>query len=114
MKPSDCPKFAACSAPVCPLDCQWSLRAHNREDRVCIYACEAMKAGADARLEAKVLTACRRIAADDRLPARIRRQLQRAANSGSRLVAGGLLRRIPGGAAVGMASKAASDASAVA
>lgn len=39
----DCPKWHKCSAPVCPLDAEWSLRKHIKGERVCFYLAEMAK-----------------------------------------------------------------------
>lgn len=39
----DCPKWHKCSAPICPLDAEWSLRKHIKSERVCFYLAEAAK-----------------------------------------------------------------------
>jgi len=51
----DCPKYDTCSAPICPLDPDWRLRAHNPEDRVCPYLLESVKADAAERLRGLLL-----------------------------------------------------------
>ncbi|MGD0090785.1 MAG: hypothetical protein ABSE73_12770 [Planctomycetota bacterium] len=86
MKPSDCPKFQACSAPLCPLDVDWRLRAHNPEDRCCRYLLESQKAGAEGRLDPAMLAACRQmVQAQAEMPSALRIALKRAATSGTRL-----------------------------
>jgi hypothetical protein len=37
MRMFDCPKFNACSAPICPLDPDWRDRSHLDGERVCHY-----------------------------------------------------------------------------
>lgn len=56
MKNSDtpmhaCPKFEGCSAPICPLDPDWSHRVHCKGEPVCFYLLESVKPGARARFE---------------------------------------------------------------
>jgi len=48
MKMEDCPKFQACSVPICPLDPNWRKRRHLKGERVCFYLCEAQKFDAEA------------------------------------------------------------------
>ena len=50
-KCSCCPKWHACSAPICPLDADWADRSMQSEDAVCFYLSEAVKDGAAARFE---------------------------------------------------------------
>jgi len=85
-----CPKFGRCSANVCPLDPDWHLRTHGPGEPICSLALECVKTGSDERLQgvvpADVLEEVRR-----HLPGLasrtyvIRRALERAATSGSRL-----------------------------
>src|SRR5882762_10926077 len=49
-KPSDCPEYVRCEAPLCPLDKDWMLRVYNRGEGVCLFLRETMKEGAHARL----------------------------------------------------------------
>ena len=43
MNPNQCPKWAGCNAPVCPLDSHYrSTRTHNGEP-TCLYLREAVK-----------------------------------------------------------------------
>ena len=51
MKMTDCLKFDACSAPVCPLDPQASKVRHLEGERVCFYLTEYSKPGARAILK---------------------------------------------------------------
>lgn len=32
-----CPKYQTCSAPICPLDSDWSKRTCQPDERVCTY-----------------------------------------------------------------------------
>lgn len=34
-RPAACPKFEACSAPICPLDPDWAKRSHGKGEAVC-------------------------------------------------------------------------------
>lgn len=45
INPNQCPKFASCSAPICPLDADWRKRSHRKGERVCLYLREASKNG---------------------------------------------------------------------
>lgn len=85
-----CPKFEKCNAPLCPLDDSWRLRSHAVGDAVCGLALEAVKTGADARLapyvRADVLGKVRSVLPE--IMSRsyvIKRAVERAARSGSRL-----------------------------
>ena len=39
----DCPKWHKCSAPICPLDAEWSHRKHIKGERACFYLVEMAK-----------------------------------------------------------------------
>ena len=39
----DCHKWAKCSAPICPLDHEWSLRKYIRDESICFYMREFFK-----------------------------------------------------------------------
>ena len=41
----ECPKFDYCSAPICPIDPEWRLRVHLKDDPVCFYMREHSKHG---------------------------------------------------------------------
>ena len=45
-----CPKFSACSAPICPLDHQWSRARHLPGERVCLWLRELVKGDGEARV----------------------------------------------------------------
>ncbi len=85
-----CPKFHTCSANICPLDRDWRKRTHLKGERVCFLLCEAAKPLANAifrgahrdDLLEKVLNVMPEITArwGD-----IRRALQRASKTGSRM-----------------------------
>jgi hypothetical protein len=92
-----CTRFDSCSAPICPLDPNWPRARHLPGERVCGLIRELVKGGGEARLRARVpgelvdtLT--------DVLPKlstrweRIRRELERASRSGSKLESGQRLR----------------------
>ncbi len=46
--PRQCPKWARCNAPVCPLDSGWRKITLNREDSTCFYLSESVKHDAEA------------------------------------------------------------------
>ena len=46
-----CPKFDGCSAPICPLDPDWSRRIHRKGEPLCFYLLESVKPGARARYD---------------------------------------------------------------
>lgn len=95
MKNSDtpmraCPKFDGCSAPICPLDPNWSRRIHRKGEPVCFYLLESVKPGARARFEgAMAMSLYHAIERSvDALCARyapIRKALARAKRTGARM-----------------------------
>ena len=48
--PDSCPKYAKCSANICPIDPDWQLRTHMKGERICLYLREYVKQGGIARL----------------------------------------------------------------
>ena len=42
-----CPRYAACSAPICPLDPGWRARCHMPMERICIWLMELAKPGGE-------------------------------------------------------------------
>lgn len=48
--PMDCPKWDACSAPLCPFDDDWCARVHLPGERACFYLLECGKPGGEARI----------------------------------------------------------------
>jgi hypothetical protein len=54
MDMTDCPKFAHCRAPICPLDPQFLRSMHLRGERLCFYLREYVKTGSQARFEGVV------------------------------------------------------------
>ena len=46
---SDCTRFEACSAPICPLDSNWDLKIYIKGESICYYLkkypLEALKGG---------------------------------------------------------------------
>jgi hypothetical protein len=93
MKPSDCPRFHACNAPVCPLDAAWPRTVHLSGEAVCYYLLATGKAGAAERFaDDPVFAGARELAAPigERFP-RIQRDVAYAARFGLR---GDHLRRL--------------------
>jgi len=45
MTPSECPRYPACNAPICPLDPQHLRSAHLSGESVCLYLREGVKPG---------------------------------------------------------------------
>lgn len=86
----DCPRYNICSVPICPLDPQWSVRTHIDGEPVCIWLTESQKPNAAVNFEkaevADLLPWCNSLseAVAKRLGP-IRRALERAATTGSRL-----------------------------
>lgn len=90
MSPNACPRFDHCSAPVCPLDCNWQRCTHLSGERVCGLLCELVKDGGEARLRgcvpAKLVDTLAAVApALSSAHGCVRRQLRRAALSSSKL-----------------------------
>jgi hypothetical protein len=52
MRPSNCPKFDKCNAPICPLDANHLQSCHIEGERICLYLRESVKPAAQAILEA--------------------------------------------------------------
>lgn len=90
----ECPHFERCNAPLCPLARGGS---HVRDEPVCFYLREAVKAGGEARVRAAlpshlaepVLAAARDMFVPHSV---LHRQLQRAAKQASKLAIGAALR----------------------
>lgn len=82
-----CPKFSACSAPLCPLDPHHASRVMQGRDRACFWMLEAVKEthALPGEIAAEVREAVRVMPA---LPARapLRHRLASAALTGSRSV----------------------------
>jgi hypothetical protein len=85
-----CPRWQKCSANICPLDPDWRDRSHAPGEPVCGLAQEAVKPGANERLaqyvRTEVLAEVRRVLPE--ITSRwyvIRRAVERAATTGSRL-----------------------------
>lgn len=91
--PRDCPRWDGCSAPVCPLADDWRRCQHLSGDRVCGLMCELVKEGGEARLRVRLPGALVDTLADvaPQVAARwerVRMQLRRSAETGSRMAAG--------------------------
>lgn len=91
--PARCSRFDSCNAPVCPLEPDWSRAQHLSGERVCGLLCELVKDGGEARLRARVPAALVNTLTEvlPRVSARwerIRRELDRASCSGSKLESG--------------------------
>lgn len=90
MKSIDCPKWAACSAAVCPIAPDWQKHRMLDDEATCYFASESVKDGAEVRfdaaglgdLHAALVTVLPQVM--ERCP-RIRRTVERAALSGSRM-----------------------------
>jgi len=85
-----CPKWIKCSAPICPLDHDWGKRALLNDDPLCFYMTESVKDGARARFEMAGLGQLFELVSAAFPPmsarwARIRRQLEAAKLTGSRM-----------------------------
>ena len=60
LAPTDCPKYPACSAPVCPLDPRWPQAVHLPGERVCFYlTCTGKEGAAEYFAGDQVFEACR-------------------------------------------------------
>jgi len=86
----DCPKFHTCSANICPLDKVWRKRTHLKGERVCFLLCEAVKPHAEAIFRGVGRSNLRSAIVEvmPEITARwgdIRRALQRASKTGSRM-----------------------------
>lgn len=90
---TSCPKYQTCNAPVCPVDPDWHKRSNCSEDPTCFYLTESVKHGAQAVFEGaglgELFAEIHRQAQpiSDRHP-RIRRALERAKETGSRMARG--------------------------
>lgn len=98
--PGNCPRFEGCSANICPLDADWRLRWHLEHERVCGLLTESVKPAGEANLRgvlpAKLVSAVlgERSAICARWGA-IRRRLERASKTGSKLANAERLRAGP-------------------
>jgi hypothetical protein len=113
-RPRDCPRWDSCSAPVCPLETDWRRCDHLDGERVCGLLSELVKDGGEARLRG-VLPAALVDTLTEVAPMvaarlyRIRRALERASRTSSRMASGQCLARYVRGAIEG-ADRAATNA----
>lgn len=115
--PRDCPRWEGCSAPVCPLDGAWHRCKHLPGERVCGLMSELVKDGGEARLRASLPSALFNLLAEaSPLIAsrwgRVRKRLDEASRTGSRMAAGQRLARCKGVAIVDACNVAAVGAGA--
>lgn len=100
--PNVCPRWDGCAAPVCPLASDWQRHRHLDGERICGLLCELAKDGGEARLRG-VLSAVLVDRLAEVAPAitsrwyPIRKRLQRASRTGSRMACGQRLARHKGG-----------------
>lgn len=50
-----CPRYAKCSASICPLDPDWEARFHLPGERVCRWLTELAKPGGEGRIRAALV-----------------------------------------------------------
>lgn len=113
-RPRDCPRWDGCSAPVCPLAGDWRRCGHLDGERICGLLSELVKDGGEARLRGALPVAlvdsltevAPKVAATY---SRIRRGLDRASRSSSRIASGQRLSLCAGGSMQG-ADPAPTDA----
>lgn len=84
----ECPRYSSCSANICPLDPDWSIRGHVPGDEVCRWLLEAGKPGAVERFTAAQLgdlyeVARHSLPAICRRHADVARAVERARTTGS-------------------------------
>jgi hypothetical protein len=100
----DCPKFAGCNAPVCPMYEHWRETAHFTGERVCLWLRELQKPGGTelvaGTLRGDMFEAVSKASTEimaRSVPgyANLRRVLRRAASSGSKVASGERLRARP-------------------
>lgn len=96
-----CPKFDGCSAPICPLDADWPRRIHRKGEPVCFYLLEYVKPGSRARFEGRTAVFLYELMESSigRLCSRhapLRRAVERAKRTGSRMNSGTRGARDPG------------------
>lgn len=88
-----CPKFDTCSAPICPLDDLLQRRVHQDRDRTCVWLVEVVKPGGEDRINAALPSALadqliRALPEVEAASAYVRRNLRKAARTGTRLANG--------------------------
>jgi hypothetical protein len=101
----DCPKFSGRNAPICPMHEGWRRAVHVRGEAVCLWLRELQKSGGTARVAAALredqfkavsvvseeLLSGSATASGEDLPnglGNVRREMLRAAGSGSKLESG--------------------------
>jgi len=88
--PQDCPRYGRCSANVCPLDADWRKRSHVRGDEVCFFLTESVKDSAAENFAllglAWLLERANHARTDVALPDSIKKTVERAKLTGSRIV----------------------------
>ena len=94
----NCPKFSKCSANICPLDPDWRLRTHIQGERICLLLNEAVKHDAErnftlAHRKELYLQVVAVLPAIQSRWGDIKRGLERAKRTGSRMRAPGALIR---------------------
>lgn len=93
----DCPKFHGCNAPICPIDPDWQSCAHLPGEGVCLWLRELSKPAGEALLRGCVPTKLLEEVVGQ-APAiissygDIRRQLNRASKTPSKVASGHALR----------------------
>lgn len=97
-KPSHCPRFDHCSAPICPIDQDWRKRAHLRGEPICLYLRECVKPNArtnlDPHLGAELVATVMQVAPTIMLAqGDIRKRLALASVRGSKLASTQRLKR---------------------
>ena len=89
---TQCPRYEACSAPLCPLDPGRELRVHDSEDPLCFLLLESVKVGAADRFlrlhVADIGTAATATLSAPETPTLIKAAAARAATTGSRIERG--------------------------
>ena len=90
MKITDCPKWIKCSAPICPVDDEYLSRVHIAGEKICFYLNEYAKPHARTKLKGCIAEEHYQAIAKAHLKiidryAPIKKALQRAANTESRL-----------------------------
>ena len=96
--PEHCPRFQSCSANICPLDPEWRKRNHLDGETVCGLLAESVKPGGEGRLRGYIQGELveQVIAARPTISSRwgdVKRRLDRAALTGSKLESAERMRR---------------------
>ena len=96
--PERCPRFQGCSANICPLDPKWRKRNHLKGEPVCGLLVESVKPGGEARLRGYIQgelvdTVLGRRDAISACWGDVKRRLDRAALTGSKLESAERMRR---------------------